>query len=306
MSKNILIFGAGASYGSDTNTITPPLGENLLDALCQFNPNGWGQIGESLKSELRKDFEMGVISLATQQPHWLPPLQRAMAAFFYNFKPRGTNLYYRLAQELTKNGKWDGAFITLNYDRLLELSLLASAIQPYIGIKPENSGFSTEICLPHGCCHLFCESVFGSANGVSFSGLNVTTNGPIAVVGSDEEFQNRINNNAFPPVMSYFEPNKQTTSGNNFILSQRERYRGLVANADTICLVGIRVREHDQHIWEPLSNSSAKLIYVSGHESVSDFTKWTQAKRGDKNNIAEPRYFADSFEKLIEYTRIKP
>src|SRR3989338_1996420 len=204
-----------------------------------------------------------MIELSQKNPHALPPLQRVMAAYFFNFVPRSSNPYYLLAQKInTKN--WDGAIITLNYERLLELSLLAAGIQPFIGTPSSNHNKIVELCLPHGCCHLFCESVRGNAGAVSFAGMNVSTNGPIKVISYQLEFQNRIQTDAFPPVMSYFEPSKQTTSGNNFITAQRLRFSELVKNANTIILVGIRVREHDKHIWESLGQTNAKLVYISG------------------------------------------
>jgi hypothetical protein len=41
MAKYLIIYGAGASFGSDTTDI-PPLGPNLYEALARFNPGGWG------------------------------------------------------------------------------------------------------------------------------------------------------------------------------------------------------------------------------------------------------------------------
>lgn len=303
MAKYLIVFGAGASYGADDKNFTPPLGSNLFDALTIYNPTGWGQINESLASKFRIDFEAGMIELSQQNPHALPLLQRAMAAYFFNFVPRSTNLYYLLAQKInTKN--WDGAMITLNYERLLELSLLAAGVQPFIGVPPLNHNKAIELCLPHGCCHLFCESVCGNAGAVSFAGMNVSTNGPIEVTSDQLEFQNRIQTDAFPPVMSYFEPNKQTTSGNNFVAAQRLRFSELVKNANTIILIGIRVREHDKHIWETLGQTNAKLIYISGETAKQEFEAWINKTRQKKENTVFGGYFKDNFDTIIKQVEL--
>lgn len=298
--KYVIFFGAGASFGSDDKSLTPPLGAYLFDALAKYNSNGWGKIVGSLARKFREDFETGIVKLSQSNSHALPPLQRAMAAYFFNFLPRTTSLYYSLAEKI-KSTNWDGALITLNYERLLELSLLSLGVQPFIGNQPPNSSKSVELCLPHGCCHLFCESVRGNANSISFAGMNVSTNGPIKVISDQSEFQQRIQMDAFPPVMSYFEPNKHTTSGNNFIQGQRKRLFELINNADIVILVGIRVREHDKHIWDTLQQTNAKLVYVSGKEGKKEFEMWKNKTRIDKNDIVLDGYFKDSFDVILEY-----
>ena len=152
----------------------------------------------------------------------MPPLQRAMAAYFFNFAPRPSNLYRRITRRIIRSN-WDGALSTINYDRLLELSLIEGGLWPIVGRSRMNSS-EIEICLPHGYCHVFCESVRASSSMVSFAGPLVTTNGHVKVISDLIEFQSRIQNDAFPAVMSNFEPEKKTTSGANFIENQRNRY----------------------------------------------------------------------------------
>lgn len=56
LASNLLIFGAGASLGSE-NTNMPPLGNELYDQLAQINSAGWGSISEDLADLFRNDFE---------------------------------------------------------------------------------------------------------------------------------------------------------------------------------------------------------------------------------------------------------
>ena len=53
---NLIIFGAGASYGSDVCYV-PPLGNKLFNALTAFDPNGWGKLPQKYQELLQNDFE---------------------------------------------------------------------------------------------------------------------------------------------------------------------------------------------------------------------------------------------------------
>jgi hypothetical protein len=298
--NNLILFGAGASYGSD-NIGTPPLGSDLFDALVSFNQSGWGQIPSNLKDNFRHDFEEGMRTISRSNPHWMPPLQRAMAAYFFNFVPQPGSLYRKLASRILKSS-WDGAISTINYERLLELSLISEGLRPIIGTS--RNANEIELCLPHGCCHIFCESVRGTSSMVSFAGPMVKTNGPVKVIPNPAEFQSRIQNDAFPPVMSYFEPEKQTTSGASFINNQRHHFSELVSEASTIGIVGVRVRPNDTHIWDPLDKTSARLVYCAGKRGGQEFDIWSQQKRPDKQNLTLYGYFADCFDDFCEELKV--
>jgi hypothetical protein len=295
MAKNFILFGAGASFGSDNNGV-PPLGMNLFSALCQFNPSTWGSLTQSYASTFRDDFEKGMLKVATERPHDLPILLKAMSAFFYNFKPFQNNLYLKLANKLKVSNK-QIAFSSLNYERFFEISFNSAGHKLCIG-GPINNGF--ELNLPHGCCNLFCESVKATAGAVNFSGIDVQTNGEIKFVSDTNEFQNRINNDAFPPVMSYFEPQKRSTSGHKFLLSQRSRYQELVNEAEKIIIIGVKIRDHDTHIWDPIKNSNGKLVYCSGSSEQNQFDFWTNSYRINKQSKFINGFWSDKFDDVFE------
>ena len=293
MTENLIIFGAGASTGSDVSG-TPPLGMGLLSALQQFNPNIWNSIPPNLISDLTNDFEKGMEKISNNNSTALAPLQRSMATYFFQFSPNVNNLYMKLASKI--NGKnWNGVFATLNYERLLEKSMLANNIEVSVG-PPTNS--QIEICFPHGCCHFFC-SVSGSGN-VQFSG-NIQTGGRVEPIDDLSQFNQRIQNDPFPPVMSYFIPSKFTTSCANFVINQRSRLENLILNSKTIALIGIQVRTHDKHIWNPLSKSKAKIIYCSG-SSGKIFKKWSKNNRKNwKHDIVLNSYWDANFETICKH-----
>ncbi len=295
--NKLLLLGAGASFGSDNANI-PPLGSQLFDALCIFNPDAWGSLPTDFPAKFRNDFEAAMTELGNTHPHSLPPLQRAMAAYFFEFIPRQSNLYLNLANRM-KSSNWNGAICTLNYERLLEISLSSVGLQPTVGSETK-AGTSIELCLPHGCCHIFCDSVHGTSQGVSFSGFGVTTDGQVIVVSDPTEHRNRIINDAFPPVMSYFEPNKRTTSGASFISSQRARWSELVNQADVIVAIAIKLRVDDSHIWDPIQQCSADLYYCSGNSSGEEFLEWAENTRSNFQNYMFPGYLSTEFSNICQ------
>lgn len=293
---NLIVFGAGASFGSDTSG-TPPLSNKLIDSLISFNPEGWGRLPSEFIESFRGDFEQTMVQLSIRSPHSLPPLQRAMAAFFYQFRPGPNNLYRKLALKIHESS-WRGVLVSFNYERLLELSLISEGITPICGQSCSNPR-EIEICLPHGCCNRFCESVRGSSKAVLFSGTALRTSGPITVITNPTEFISRIQGDAFPPVMSYFEPQKRTTSGMNFIDAHRSRYRAAVMSSEKIAIIGLKVRQHDSHIWGPLAETSAELIYCAGEPSTEEFLTWSGEQRPHLSPHILPGNFNSKFNDLL-------
>ena len=299
---NLILFGAGASFGS-TLQLPPPLGANLFAELRQFNPSGWGALPPNLANHFQADFERGMSELAKESSHNMPILQRAMAAYFFKFLPTNDSLYVKLAYRI-KQSNWTGSVASLNYERLLELSLLHFGLQPVVNAQTLQQN-QIELCLPHGCCHLFCEGVQASPTGVSFSGVGVAFDGPVVAISSPIHFNARLNSNSVPPVMSYFESNKTTSSGISFIREQRSRWITLATNAKKIIIIGTKVRQNDSHIWDPIARSSAKVIYCSGPQAALEYTQWASTARSGKENKILTGYFVDKFNEICEEAGIQ-
>ncbi len=290
---NMIVFGAGASFGSDSSNV-PPLGTALFDELVSSCPNTWGKIKSGLARLLKDDFERGMEQLSNQNPHSMAPLQRAMAEYFFRFTPSQNNLYLKLARKI-RTSNWKGALVTLNYERLLELSLLKENLKPVTNEPQANK--EVAICFPHGCCHLFVINVSGGAKGVKvpYQGITLTTD-KVQVLHYLNKFQQRVHNDAFPPIMSYFVPQKNTVSGANFIQNQRQRFANLVSNSNKIAIIGLKVRLHDKHMWKPLAKTPARLTYCSGKNAAGEFKVWANQHRPSTSaDIVFDGYFAEHF-----------
>lgn len=303
MTGKLLILGAGASFGSEQEKqYAPPLGAVLFQSLLEFSPESLGNIPQSIRAIFNKDFEAGMLALAQQLPQMLPVLQRCMGAFFFRFGPTPNSLYLRLARQL-KGKSWDGAIATLNYERMLTMALGQSGIQTWCGDKTTAST-GIEICLPHGICNLFCESVRGMASAVAMAGMQVTTNGPVLQIENPDQFWDRIRNDAFPPVMSYFEPSKFTTSGSDFIAAQRNRLLSLIQQASSIAVIGIQVREADTHIWNSLAGANANIAYCAGPEGAATYQRWQTKFRPSAHDVVMQGFWSDDFDKILAHLGI--
>jgi len=133
---------------------------------------------------------------------------------------------------------------------------------------------------------------------LSLSGVGMTTNGRVRVISDPQEFNSRINGDAFPPVMSYFQPDKATMSGVSFVNAQRKRFRQLVEDATVVAIVGVRVRPSDHHIWDALQHTAAKLVYCSGSEGGEEFLGWKQVARPSLEDKVFHGYFKESLDGL--------
>jgi len=280
---DMVIFGAGASFGSDVFNVPPPA-TNLIDELISFRPNSWGQIGSRMVSLFREDFEKGMKRLSEKNPRSMAQLQRAMAEFFFRFAPGPDNLYRKLARRI-RQSRWNGVLATFNYERLLELSLVFEGLQPVTGIP--QSPNQIEVCLPHGCCHLFVQSVEDSASPIAFNGETTGAEEPVRAVFEPDEFRARICYGAFPPVMSCFDRKKKNACEVSFIAAQRKRFKQAVLNCSRIAIIGLKVRPRDKHIWGPLAQTSARIIYCSREAAAKRFKRWAKKWRSGTDRVLD-------------------
>ena len=291
---NIVFFGAGASYGS-SNASTPPLGPDLFPALQRHDPSSWGRLATPWPAEFSVDFEKAMATFIAVGL-FAAPLQWAMADFFFKkFPIDETNLYIRLLQDIA-HSQQDVALVTINYDTLL-FQAATGIVRLEIGAT-NRTGNKLGLCLPHGSSVLKCESVRGTA-GVSFTG-GVTTSGNITLIKDANEFDHERNTNVFPPVMSYFEPNKFTVSGDNFIAGQRQLFSELMGGASRIAIIGVNVHPFDTHIWDPLKQTPAECFYLGGAAGAEKYRSWCQDANRGRDVVCE-RYFADGYDEMVSF-----
>ncbi|NGX63109.1 MAG: hypothetical protein KR126chlam6_00516 [Candidatus Anoxychlamydiales bacterium] len=292
----LLLFGAGASYGSEKDIkTTPALSDGLFQILRARFPS-WRNLDLKYRDHFQ-DFEEGMNQVLAQHPLDVSELQRDMAKYFFNFHPSPENLYIRIIKRL---GIKDISFASLNYDRLLEEAIFRSGFFPKYSLEDKKSEKEVNLCLPHGCSNLFLTDF-----GIPPDSLTYTFDDDVfdsssdpKVIRNDKDFQNEINLNALPPIMACFNRRKTSAVGKSFLEKQKRMFEERVLSAGLIVIVGINVREHDGHIWCPLAETSAKLLYCSGEEGGKVFKIWRDKFRSAKNDLIFGGYFAAHFDEI--------
>ena len=87
-------------------------------------------------------------------------------------------------------------------------------------------------------------------------------------------------------------------------MRQRNRFAQLVSKAAVVGIVGLKVRPHDKHIWSPLAQSRASIVYCSGKSSGREFKVWRDKNRPGNKDVILPLYFAQDFEKLCSTLKL--
>jgi len=303
--NKLIFFGAGASFGSEFIKKTPPIGENLFEALAIYDKEVWGSIPEKLAQDFKPDFEYGMVKYGDKNPKKVAILQRSMACYFFCFEPGPLSLYKKLAKRIIK-AQWNGTFSTVNYDRLLQLSLTEEGFEltpDGFGFKFKKSGVEIKLILPHGSCNLFDENVKSPGNMV-FDYRHFTTSGlKIRMVRAYNEFKIKIQNKILP-IMCYYEPLKRVTAGRVFIKDQRKKFEDAVLIADIICIIGVKVNKNDEHIWRPLTETKGRLLYCSGEEAGEEFEEWKKYNRKNRKDKIIKKLFEEGFKEICEALEI--
>jgi hypothetical protein len=307
----------------------------LFDELCSYGPENWGALSEPRATAFRGDFEAAMVEMLKEAPGNADVLQRAMASYLFRFEPSETSLYTAFAQRIRDTG-WDGAVATLNYERLAELALRKAGVRIVLGPAAMEAG-TTELCLPHGACHLFgnvrTESSAGgqdkrAVNIVSekpviikparrpdrtevfanikawdgrpihFGGQQRTDSEEIRVIHDPNVHAQELRTSELPPIMCYIEPQKRNRTGVTFIATQRRRFGDLVSSASGVAIVGVRVNERDAHLWGPLARTQARIVYCGGTCGAKQYAQWRENCRKGRNDEVLDGYFGPEFDRI--------
>ncbi len=323
--KHIFLFGAGASFGSDGYHLfkagyLPPLGKDLFAKLsADPNLHAWSQLPQEIKSHFEsRPFEEAMDYLDSANELAQGSFQRDLDLFryFFHFSPQPSNLYWKLAHLISRRLKgehWSGAMITLNYDRLLEESLMRNQVFTVVrgvtfyddDLPHLNDNQLLEVCYPHGACQFFLGQNW-------FKGEGAIIFGPEARAEQKAGVNHILKKQNIPvacdqkqiPMICRYQSNKRPSVKNYFIDLQQERTRELIEVAETVTIVGIYCAyKTDHHIWNALSRTKAKIHYLeSSIESQNLFKEWAVIagkKEGEAFVIKDAR-FKDGFDYIRE------
>lgn len=271
----VVLFGAGASYGSGAvHPRVPPLGGSLFAALRRLYGT-WRSVPTEVAELFGQDFEAGMAELIDKYGFAIAPLMQEMAIFFsmFGIPKDGHNRYVNLIDEVC-NERGDVLWSTLNYDCLLES---AGAVHgKKIGYFMD-AGTDVEM-LPvwklHGSCNFKVEGL-EAGRGVSF-GTGVVFGGQIEPMDPATVRVHYRGNTALYPAMALYAHGKPIAMSPAPIKASQQRWRDAVRSADRVLLLGVNPNPADDHIWTSLAETAAVVGYIGVREP---FTTWCDAHR---------------------------
>lgn len=313
----VLYFGAGASYGSDNwnlvkRGLLPPLGKDLYDYLVKSPlTKYWKKIPNEIQSIFSDNFELGLKQIMDNDYDYriFYKLLFELALYFAQFEPQKNNLYRKLAKKIYQKRIYL-SIITLNYEPLLQYSLIENKIIPQsIGIqktdildKPEefisNGYMPIDVIYPHGACQFsfyfpkdWQNEVYNGTGEIRGGGLNQGFYKKNII-----NFYTKTKN--FPgckPLMCAYEPEKRPFAKNYFIDYQQDFYNQVIKEAQRIIVVGVNCNyEQDRHLWEAMEKTSAEIIFIEPSEQgKKKIIEW-----GKSNTKIIQSTFKDAFDEI--------
>lgn len=268
--KNIILFGAGASYGSGRIIPEePPLLPQLYPQLKRCYPRTWGNLPKNLMSRFAENFELGMADMWDKYSQRVPQLMQEMALHFVQFRPANIkeNLYFKLLQFLAGNNKISSTVLfTLNYEVILDLC--AQALD--LNVDPENKTHdenTIKIIKLHGACNIIPDGIKLSRS-VRFTKGVLFGTGAKYLFDLNEVVKFCLGDNGLPPIMALIMKEKPIQVS-KFILNHYQNiWREILEGKHKLIVIGVNPNNDDTHIWNPLMTTLSKIHYVGDPRPV--------------------------------------
>ena len=271
----VVLLGAGASFGSiDASPSTPPLGDQLFDALA-FRGGLAATLPEDLKSSFRANFEMGMAAFYEYADGDVMRFQRELAYYLATFTPGPNNVYLRLIRELGINRF---IFCSLNYDLLFELC--AAMLGHRTAYTSEHSPGFVRLLKPHGSSNFWPHMP-----GVTIRNSTMRRSGradiqaPIRPLSQADTIEKCVTEDSVAPAIAMYAEGKPVKISPDYVEAQQKMWSDSVGRASRICITGTRIHLPDTHIWAPLTACGADLFYFGLESDRDSFESWKEVSK---------------------------
>ena len=289
----VFLLGAGASFGNpDCLPHPPPLGANLFKELKKESTIA-AELNPELCALFEENFENGMSKLWDEDPVKITPLQIDIARYFTKFKAGNDNLYKSLI-DIVKKSKKKVVFSTTNYELLLEQSINDKGyLISYCGLPVKKNNLS--LLKIHGSCNFLPDI---QPNQISGIGFIVPKNGggileaEVRPSSAEQAKSFCDRSDSIAPAIAVYCEGKKVLHCGRFVQEQQRQWEIEISKASQIFVIGLKILEHDDHIWGTIAKSKAWLGYV-GLEP-EEFQNWFKKVGRKKSYIV-----ADTFENSI-------
>lgn len=295
--KVVILFGAGASLGSQGVNKIPPSGAGLFNELKSNYPKTWGQVPQDLNQRFIDFFEAGMEELyirTRDTPQFIQYLID-MAIYFSKFQidSPDENLYCKIVRRYypeLQNGQL--LLSTINYECLIEDAICCINTNPPLKHKYWEGSDGIEILKIHGSCNFIKSGIKNDGNIIMGT---AKFEGPLQTVPQNE-VEAILKKISFPPAMSLYTKNKDVLiSNHDYIQPILKKFQDAISNSDVIIVIGVKPNPDDKHIWDYLVKGNGKVILVANEEICK---KWIREFRNDKPSEWISNKFHLAFDKI--------
>ena len=233
--------------------------------------------------------------LARDYSSAVPQLMRDMAIYFIQFRPvERRSLYNCLIHDVQAAGLIHRVgFSTLNYECVLEFAMLEEGLAiDYFG---DAGPGSTRVWKLHGSSNMFSHGL-EAGSGISYSAGVVFQGGIQAWLDPNKVISHCLAGTGLAPVMSLFMEGKPTSVSPSALQSVQKEWATAILAAKAIICVGVRPHPPDSHVWEPIANSVATLLFVGDetlfHNVLKSRRRSETVYLGSRFNVSYPELMA--------------
>ncbi|HCL6649668.1 TPA: hypothetical protein R4079_003862 [Raoultella ornithinolytica] len=289
----VILFGAGASYGSAaTLPYPPPLGNQLFNELEKLNGVA-AKIPDDLKSVFRENFEKGMSEYYIHANGDVMAFQREMGGYFSKFTPLIRNNYIKLIKSLARE---DVIYSSLNYDLLFEISAEKSHFLTHYSNKKHP--MAQRLLKIHGSSNFWPQIKGLTMRGCKFTnGVDADIDFPIETVNQSQAIKLSMTEDSLAPAMAMFLEGKNVRVSPFFVKEQYRMWCDSVLNASKVFIIGVRVHLVDTHIWGILGRTTADINYFGFPADKSDFSSWKISSK-KQNAYFHQSDFSSSINKI--------
>lgn len=282
--RNLVLFGAGASYGSGgVSPEAPPLGDDLFSEL-QKHCETWSRLPDDIALFFRTkgfEFAMNKIRYEESTTLYIPALLREMARYFLRFNILDDNEYIKFYKKMRDFSKT--AVATLNYDILIEqacVQMLKLGLSYDLASAPDHD--VPIIIKVHGSPNFLPSSsnitMRGNIIGGGFTSVfdfPVKPLLPQQAVDRLESYNTTLDD-TIQPVMAMYTPDKATIFCGTFVKKVQKDYVTIAKSCETMHIVGVRCVP-DMHIWGPIAEGKSKIFFYNrNHQDIDQFMDWAK------------------------------
>lgn len=274
--QRVILFGAGASYGSlSAIPKCPPLGADLFQELRIVYPDTWGKLPRILNRKFISNFEEGMSLLTNLKPYSenIVYYMKELGKYFAQYDiDDDSNLYYKFLNNLDSPEKY--VYSSLNYELLFE----AAVKRANLNLSYEEAKLNELLLLKlHGSVSFIHPEELATFENMKLVGVGpMIDNMPINIANKEKVIEFCNSNYSLYPVMCFYMKNKPTQLNPSLIRRLQSKWQQEVMNADRILIIGVKPNLDDQHIWNFLSITNAKIGYIG---SELEFMNWTKRFR---------------------------